>query len=352
MKKLSLTLVAASLAMTSAASLASSGTPVTVVEAQALSHNPVSFQIGRMEAVESARLTPRVNGYLKAKFFDDGAMVQQGDVIFEIDPTPYKAAYDAAVATLNEAKAALNITELSHGRNHQMLETGGISQAQIDLSVAELQMARSRVISAEANVVVQKDNLEQTRVRAPYAGQLGKANFSIGDMVGTAMGPLTDIVMIDPINVSFSVREGDIAKLDLRGEQAVWVNLEIDNAMHDALGKVTFVDNKVNPANGTISVSATFENAEAALIPNQFARVGISTGDIDGVRIPQEAIHQDTDAQYVMIIEEGIATRRDVVVADRDGLDVIVKEGLSAGEPVIVGGLQRIRAGVPVVAAN
>ncbi|WP_087016117.1 efflux RND transporter periplasmic adaptor subunit [Thaumasiovibrio subtropicus] len=352
MKKLSLTLVAASMAMTSAAGFASPATPVTVFEAQALDHTPVTFQIGRMEAVESAKLTPRVNGYLKAKFYDDGAMVQQGDVLFEIDPTPYKAAYDAAVATLAEAKAALQITELNHSRNQQMLETGGIAQAQIDLSIAELQMARSRVTSAQANVVVQLDNLEQTKVRAPYGGQLGKSNFSIGDMVGTAMGPLTDIVMLDPINVSFNVRESEITNLNLRNDDAVWVSLEIDNAIHPALGQVTFVDNKVNPTNGTISVSATFENEEAVLIPNQFARVGVSADHVNGVRIPHEAIHQDTASQYVMIIEEGVATRRDVTVADRQGQDVVVQEGLAAGEPVIIGGLQRIRAGAPVVAAN
>ncbi|WP_413110463.1 efflux RND transporter periplasmic adaptor subunit [Thaumasiovibrio sp. DFM-14] len=351
MKKLSLTLVAASLAMASTSGLASSGTPVTVFEAQSLAHTPVSFQIGRMEAVESAKLTPRVSGYLKAKFFDDGAMVQQGDVLFEIDPTPYQAAFDAAQATLAEAKAALQITELNHDRSRQMLETGGISQAQIDLSIAELQMARSRVTSAEANVVVQEDNLNQTKVRAPYSGQIGKSNFSIGDMVGTAMGPLTDIVMVDPINVSFSVRETELNTFNLRGELPTFVSLEIDNQTYPELGQVTFVDNKVSRTSGTVEIAASFSNETGALLPNQFARVGLSADRVNGVKVPNEALQQDATSQYVLVIEDGIATRRDVVVADRKELDVVVK-GLSAGEPVIIGGLQRIRAGAPVVAAN
>jgi membrane fusion protein (multidrug efflux system) len=338
---------------TETATQAPQATPVTVVTANAYEHQPINYFVGRMAAVESANLTPRASGFLVAKHFNDGAFIEKGDVIFEIDPTSYNAALDAAKATLAEANAAYALTQLNHERNTRMLKTGGMSQAQIDISIAELEMALSRVNSAKANVLVHEDNLAQTKVRAPYSGQLGKSKFSIGDMVGPSFGPLTDLVMTHPIKANFSVKEADLNLISLSENSTKRVTLDIDGNEHPNTGELTFIDNKVNATSGTIAVAASFNNEDSALLPNQFVRVGIS--DLNptiGVKIPHKAIHQDAGEQFVMTIEDGVAQRRAVEVADRIGMNVVVTSGLGEGEPVIVGGLQRIRVGSPVAHAE
>lgn len=361
MKKRSLSVVATALILagcgssddsTPVAAAAPQATPVTVASAVEMQHAPTSYHVGRMQAIESANLTPRTTGFLLTKHFEDGSLVEKGDVLFEIDPTSYQAALDAAEAALDQAVAALNLTELNHKRNENMMAAGGMSQAQLDVSAAELTMARSRVDSAKANIVVQQDNLDQTLVRAPYSGQLGKSNFSIGDMVGPNFGPLTDIIMMTPIEASFSIKETEIADFTLAGENATTAKLELDGVLRERVGNISFVDNKVNPTSGTISISATFDNEDGAFLPNQFVRVALNDQPLDGVMIPHEAIHQDQTSQYVLTIENGNAERRAVIVNDRIDDQVFVSEGLTAGEPVIVGGLQRIRPGAPVTIAE
>ncbi|RZQ22905.1 efflux RND transporter periplasmic adaptor subunit [Vibrio vulnificus] len=328
-------------------------TPVSVVTAKAHLHSPTSYYVGRMQAIESANLTPRTTGYLLKKNFEDGALVEKGDVLFEIDPTSYQAALDAAKASMSEAKAALALTELNHQRNANMLKTGGVSQAQFDLSSAELAQAKHRVESAQANLVVQQDNLEQTQVRAPYSGKLGKSLFSIGDMVGPNFGPLTDLVQIHPIEASFSLKQTDVAVRDFSRPDSTLVSLEIAGEVVDSEGVLSFVDNKIDPQSGTIDLAATFNNEQGLLTANQYVRVGLApTQAITGVKIPHAAIHQDYKAQYVLTIEDGIAVRRDVEVSDRIGQNVFITQGLAVEEPIIIGGLQRIREGAKVVVAE
>ncbi|MDF2154601.1 efflux RND transporter periplasmic adaptor subunit [Vibrio sp. CAU 1672] len=332
---------------------AAPATPVSVVNATAYQHSPVNFYVGRMQAIESAKLTPRTTGYLLTKYFEDGALVEKGDVLFEIDPTSYQAALDAARATLSEANAALALTQLNHERTSNMLTTGGVSQAQFDLSLAELSMAKYRVKSAKANVVVQQDNLEQTKLRAPYSGKLGKSLFSIGDMVGPNFGPLTDIVQIHPIEASFSLKQGELQRHNLQEGTATLVSLEVNGELVPDNGTLSFVDNKIDPQSGTVDIAATFNNQDGHLKANQYIRVGLAPSTaIEGVKVPHSAIHQDHKAQYVLTIEDGHAVRRDVEVADRLGQKVFLTAGLQVGEPVIIGGLQRIREGAPVVAAE
>ncbi|MGF1770267.1 efflux RND transporter periplasmic adaptor subunit [Enterovibrio makurazakiensis] len=359
MKKVSLSIVASALLLAGCSaeketvgSAAPAATAVTVVEAVETNHAPVNFYVGRIQAMESAQLTPRTTGYLLSKNFEDGALVDKGSVLFDIDPTSYQAALDAAKATLVEATSALNLSKLNHTRNKNMLSTGGLSQAQFDLSLAELTMAKSRVESAKANVTVQQDNLEQTKVRAPYSGRIGKSNFSIGDMVGPSFGALTDIIQVSPIEASFSVNENKLAHYKFEKNSQTPFILEIDGQTTGHVGSLSFVDNKVNATSGTIAIAAQFDNDAGALIPNQFVRVGVTAGELQGQIIPHKAIHQDVDSHYVMMIVDGVATRKDVEVASRIGQDVFVTGGIESGDSVIVGGLQRIRAGAPVVAAE
>lgn len=330
---------------------AAPATAVSVVNATALLHAPVQTYLARIQAIESARLTPRTTGYLEKKYFSDGDLVQKGDILFAIDPTSYRAALQAAQATLSETNAALHVSKLAHQRNLGMLETGGIAQAQIDISTAELAMASSRVLSAEANVEVHQDNLEQTQVRAPYAGQLGKSKFSIGDMVGPNFGPLIDVVMVHPIEASFALKDADLKHFTQNGSDDIKVSMLVDE--HELTGELSFIDNKVHPSSGTVAMAAKFNNQSGELIPNQFVRIGIQNSQpLSGVSIPNKAVHQDQLTQYVLVVEDNVVVRRDVAVKDRIGSEVFVKTGLAAGDQVIIGGLQRVRAGASVKIAE
>ncbi|MDN3680947.1 efflux RND transporter periplasmic adaptor subunit [Vibrio tapetis subsp. quintayensis] len=328
-------------------------THVSVVNAKAHLHSPTNYYVGRIQAIESAKLTPKTTGYLLKKCFEDGALVEQGDVLFTIDPTSYQAALDAARASMSEAKSALALTELNHQRNENMLKTGGVSQSQFDFSAAELSQAKHRVESAQANLVMQQDNLEQTQVRSPYSGKLGKSLFSIGDMVGPNFGPLIDLIQIHPIEASFSLKQTDVTAHDFSHQGSTLVSLEIAGEVVDSEGVLSFVDNKIDPQSGTIDLAATFNNKQGQLTANQYVRVGLApTQSLTGVKIPHAAVHQDYKAQYVMTIEDGIAVRRDVEVADRIGQNVFITQGLAMEEPIIIGGLQRIREGAQVVVAE
>lgn len=319
---------------------------VSIYRAQSSSHTPTAYYNARIQAIESASLISRATGFLLKKNFADGALVEKGDVLFEIDPTTYEAALQVAIASLKEAESSLKLVELNHSRNKVLVTSGGISQANLDRSYAELQVAKSKVQAANSNVVIQKDNLENTKVKAPYSGQLGKTNFSIGDMVGPNFGPITDLVQITPIEASFFLKESELVKHQVRTRELSDFSMKVEGNVLDAAGKITFIDNKVNANSGTVNIAARFDNSNGALIPNQFVRVGISPSQpIDGVVVPHKSIHQDKENKYVLIIDEGIATRRDVDVLARLGQEVFITDGLSVGEPVIIGGLQRIRPG-------
>lgn len=172
-------------------------------------------------------------------------------------------------------------------------------------------------------------------------------------MVGPNFGPLTDLVQIHPIEASFSLKQTDVSAHDFSRQDATLVSLEIGGEIVDSEGVISFVDNKIDPQSGTIDLAAIFNNEHGQLTANQYVRVGLApTQALSGVKVPHAAIHQDHKAQYVMMIEDGIAVRRDVEVSERIGQYVFIVQGLAVEEPIIIGGLQRIREGAQVVVAE
>lgn len=324
-------------------------TAVTIERAQSHLHAPTTFFNARIQAIESASLTPRTTGFLLRKNFSDGAIVEEGDILFEIDPTTYEAAVQAAEAGLEEAEASLELIKITHDRQESLLNSGGISQANFDRSEADFKAAKSKVQAAKANLIMQSDNLENTKVKAPYSGQIGRSNFSIGDMVGPDFGPLTDIVQVTPIEASFSLNENELTQHKVRAGKGSDYSLKVDGSVLDLKGNISFIDNKVNANSGTVNVAAQFDNSSGTLIPNQFVRVGISPSQpLEGVVIPHKSVFQDKESQYVLTVSQGIATKQEVTIVARIGQEVFISEGLYEDTPVIIGGQQRIMPGSPV----
>ncbi|WP_087022727.1 efflux RND transporter periplasmic adaptor subunit [Thaumasiovibrio subtropicus] len=322
------------------------GVPVKATITERGYYQPTLVATAKFEAQEHANLTPRVSGYLTHQRYLDGSHVEKGAVLFEIDATPYQLALDAAQAQKQQADAALAQATLTFNRVKELQGAGGATQADLDDATAALAMTRAGVALATAALNKAKDDLSHTQVRAPYAGTLGKARFSIGDMVSPATGSLIDIAQHDPINANFSVSHADFNQFRIDQAGAVTISLQ---ERADA-GELTFVDNKINANSGTIALAATFDNADNTLKPNQITRLTLESSDaLEGVWIPQTAVTQDLTLQYVYIINaEQTAERREVSIRAQQGNQAFVTEGLTVGEQLITDGLMRVRPNMPV----
>ncbi|MBY6006386.1 efflux RND transporter periplasmic adaptor subunit [Salipiger bermudensis] len=345
-----------------AESAAPSGTLPSVVVAEVVSRDVVETErfIGRAEAVDTTDLRPRVEGFLEERRARDGERVAEGDTLFKIEPAPYEAALAQAEASVAEAEAALQLAEVDLARSTQLLERDTISQADYDASVANRATAEARLQAAEARRQEAEIRLGYTEMKAPFDGRIGSIEFSQGEVVGPASGSLANITRMSPINVSFGLSERDLVELldwagqetrDLGGGDAALVRVQLPTGrMHDEEGRLIFVDNRIDPATGTITVQAEFPNASETLVPGMFVNVEIGQREPE-IRntLPQAALQQDQQGSYVLVVGEGdLVEQRYVRLGSNFGTDVVVLSGAEEGERVIVEGLQRVRNGQPV----
>lgn len=323
------------------------GVPVTAFSVEEGFYQPSIVITGKLEAQEHARLIPRVSGYLQQQYYPDGAHVTKGDVLFQIDDTPYKLALRSAIANEQQAAATKQQAHLNHNRTKELVLSGSATAANLDDASATLSIAEAGLAKAKASVANARNDLWHTKIRAPYDGQLGKANFSVGDMVSPNAGPVIDIAQLDPLNASFSLGESDYTRFPIDQSGEVIVSLE----EHGKYGTVSFIDNKVNTSTGTLLASATFPNLDNTLRPNQVVRVLLTRErEKKGFWVPQSAVMQDLMMQFVYVIsDKGLAERREVEVLSREGNKVFIQTGVSKGEQIITDGLVRVRPNVPVL---
>jgi multidrug efflux system membrane fusion protein len=319
---------------------------------------------GRIEAVETVEIRPRVSGFIESVRYKEGSEVKKGDVLFVIDPRPYRAALDRAEAELAQARAQAALARSEAARAQRLLETHVISQEAHDQRLAAEQQANAAVQAADAAVQTARLDLDFTEVRSPIDGRAGQALVTQGNLVQTDPSPstLTTVVSLDPVYVVFAgdeqtyLRYGDMAR---RGERPsardkrtpVMVGLSNEDGFpHE--GYVDFVDNQFNPATGTIRVRAVLDNKNRIFTPGLFARVKLlGSGESPAALVDDKAILTDQDRKYVYVLgPDNVALRRDVKLGrSAEGLR-IVTEGLGPEDQVIVHGVQKIFfAGMPVM---
>lgn len=319
---------------------------------------------GRIEAVEEVALRPRVAGHLEAIHYTEGQVVEAGDVLFTIDPRPYRADLARAEADLQRARALAELARSEAARAESLAQSRSISREQLDQRRAAAGQAEAEILAAQAEVERARLNMTFTEVRAPIAGRAGRALVTVGNLVSDAT-PLTRIVALDRVHVHFHrdersyLRDGVEAR---NGEGAgyrdegtpVRVGLANDTG-HPYPGRVDFVDNRLDAAAGTILTRAVLDNREGRFVPGMFARVQLrGSGVEDAVLIDDRAVLTDQDRKYVYVIDaEGHAIRRDVELGRMaEGLRVVTT-GLAAGDRVVVRGAQRIFfPGMEVVAES
>jgi len=317
---------------------------------------------GRLEAVNAVEVRPRVSGYLQSVHFKEGAIVRQGDVLFQIDPRPFQAEVDRLKGDLSQAKAQRSRAQSDFERAERLHNNDGMSAEEYDRRAAVRNEAEARIASTEAALRGAELNLEFTRVTAPITGRVGRAEITEGNLVesGTAqVKPLTTLVSLDPIYVYFDVDEQTYLKYarltqshgtsshDLRS--AAWLGLADEDAFPH-IGQVSFVDNQVSSSTGTIRLRATFANKNLALTPGLFARIRLQGGGTQsGCLAKDEAVVTDLNQKYVLVVGKNntLAYRPVKLGPMTDGLRV-VRDGLRQGDVIVVSGLQRVRPGATV----
>ncbi|ELA6588599.1 multidrug efflux RND transporter periplasmic adaptor subunit VmeY [Vibrio alginolyticus] len=327
---------------------------VTVIDYQ-----PSKSYIGRIEAIEDTNITAQISGYLKARHFEEGQMVEKGQLLYSIEPSSFEAQVASAKAALAQAKAALKKAELDHTRGKNLLPRGSISQSEFDALTAALLGARAELEAANAQLKLAEVNLSYTQIRAPFSGRISDTKVSTGDLVSPSSGVLTTLVSLDPVHTSFSVSERERLAMGMdqvKGDGSaesnrVEVQLELENGQFfEHLGKLDFLGNRIDTKTGTIAMRALVPNPEQKLLPGQHIKVNLRDKNTkDVIVIPRRAVQTDLEGDFVMVMAEGsVAERRNVELGPQVEQGIIIREGLDQEDTVITQGLQRVRNGVEV----
>ncbi len=337
--------------------------PPEVSVARVLVRNIVEWDefTGRLAAVDSVAVRPRVSGYIEHVAFKEGAEVKRGDVLVVIDQRPYVAELDRAKADLQRSISRAELAKLERERAQRMIGNHAISQEEADERTNAEREATANVNAAQAAVDTATLNLGFTRVTSPIAGRVSRAEVTEGNLVSGgqagAATELTTVVSLDPIRAYFDSDEQVYLKhisLPKNGAKPaartpVFLGLANEEGYpHE--GYLDFVDNQVDPSTGTIRARAVFDNKQRLFTPGLFARLKLEgSGRHEAVLIDDRAVGTDQDKKFVLTVgKDNTATNQFVQLGPVvDGLRVI-RVGLKAGDRIIVNGLQRVRPGSPV----
>ncbi len=317
---------------------------------------------GRLEAVNTVEIRPRVSGYIRRVGFSEGNRVRQGQVLFEIDPRPYQAELARAEAELERARSGAALAEKEVERAGKLVDMQAISREEFDSRTSAEAQGDASVRAAEAAVATARLNLEWTLVRSPIEGRVSRAEVTPGNLVqaGAETTLLTTVVSLDPMYLYFDSDEQTYLRYASRARSSggtnwrtarlpVYLGLANESGFpHE--GRLDFVDNQVDPQSGTIRTRAVFSNRSQALTPGLFARVKlVGTEKKNALLVRDAAIGTDQDRKFVLVVGPGDTLAYRPIVPGRltDGLR-IVTSGLKPGERIVVNGLMRVRPGMKV----
>ena len=335
--------------------------PPTVSVAPAIQREVQEFEefTARLEAPDTVEVRARVAGALEQVHFTEGQRVAKGAMLFTIDPRPFAAEVARAEAQLAAARNQAELSTSELGRAERLTSIQGVSQQELDQLRAGVRNSRSNIQAAEAALVQARLNLEFTRIRAPVAGRISRAMVTPGNLISVGTPVLTTLVSQDRVHAYFDaseatylkylrlIRAGTLSSPRTSPVQA-WLGLA-DEEGFPHQGRIDFVDNRVNPATGSIRGRAVFDNSDGRFTPGLFARVKVvGSGKYQATLVAERAIGTDQTRKVVMLVgKDNVVQPREVRPgALIDGMRVV--EGVKPGELVIVDGLQRAQPGAPV----
>lgn len=337
---------------------------VTVIEAKQQQVELTTELPGRTSAYLIAEVRPQVSGIIKKRHFKEGSFVKEGQILYQIDPAPFQAAYDSAAASLARAQANLPALEARAGRYRELLAGGAVSQQDFDDVDSAFRQAQAEVAYWEAAVESARINLGYTRVTAPISGMIGKSNMTEGALATANQPvPLATIQQFNPIYVDVPQSTTDLLRLKRRIEKGILtVEGEIqkkvgllleDGSEYPLDGTLEFRDVTVDPTTGTVTLRAVFPNPDSILLPGMFVRAVVREGiDKQAILIPQSTVSRDPkgNALTLVVDGDGIVRQCQIEIDWAMGDQWLVASGLSAGDLVIVEGALRVRPGMQVKA--
>ncbi|WP_132998899.1 efflux RND transporter periplasmic adaptor subunit [Luteimonas arsenica] len=313
--------------------------------------------VGRLAAYRSADVRARVPGVLQRRSYQEGSDVKEGQVLFEIDPAPLRAAAGEAQAALAQARANQANARAAANRARSLAPQKFVSQSDLDNALAAERSADAAVQAAQSAVDSANINLGYATVRSPIAGRAGKQQVTEGALVGQGTATLlTTVDQIDPLYVNFSMGSAELdqvraMQLERQGPVAVQVKLP-DGSVYAHEGELDFSGDTVDPETGAVSLRATLPNPDRRLLPGTYVTLVATLGVQQGVyTVPQAAVQRDATGPYVLVVgADDTVARKDVTTDRAEGGQWIVTAGLAAGDRVVVSGLQRAKVGEPATA--
>lgn len=309
---------------------------------------------GNITHIASVDLVARVTGELVKRGFTEGDFVEEGQVLYEIDPVRYQAAVANAEAKIAESEARLEYAEITLNRSRTLYEQRATSKDAMDSSVAETAALRAALAAAEAQLVTTKDDLANTVITAPIGGKIGVSNFSVGNYVTSASGPIATIIQYDPLRVQFSISNRDFLGM-FGNEQGLKDNAVVrlklaDDSVYEHEGKVDFIDNQANVRTDSVQVYASFANPDARLIPGGTVTVLLSrrTGGRLPAVLPSAVMHDAKSAYVYVVGADNTIERREVALGPLVDSMQLVKSGVAAGELVVVDGTHKAMPGIKI----
>jgi multidrug efflux system membrane fusion protein len=312
---------------------------------------------GRIEAIEAVDIRGRVTGYIEAVHFKPGTMVKKGDLLFTLDARPFQAEVARAEAILTGTRAQLELARTELARAEALFADRATSKREFDDSRTRVATLESQVGVNQAALDVARLNLAYTRIAAPISGRIGKAEVTAGNLVqieNPNAPVLTTIVSANPIYASFEANEQAFLKYISKARGG---NLQVQVALADEAGfphagKLEFVDNRIDPASGTVRMRAVLQNPDGRFTPGLFARVklGDTATPRKAVLVADRAIGTDQSKRYVLVVgADSKAEYREVRIGRlADGGLRVIESGVKPGEAIVVNGLQRVRPGAPI----
>lgn len=326
---------------------------VTVARATAQDVPIYLEEIGRSGAFESVTVTPQISGRITERHFEDGAELKKGQLLFTIDPRPYQAQLDSAQAQLAQSKAALDLAKTQLKMYDSIANTRAVSQLDLETRKNTVAVDEAQVQANEAALETAKLNLEYCYIHSPIDGRAGMRLVDVGNVVQTNTTGLLLIQRLDPIYADFTITEADLPEVQRqlsRGTLRALVRVPSDPPNRGREGKLTFVDNTVQNATGTVNLRATTANADHHFWPGQFVNVTLVLATAKGaVLIPNQATQISQQGSYVFVVkQDSTAELRMITLGQRQGDDVVVTKGVAAGEQVVVTGQLTVAPGAKV----
>jgi membrane fusion protein, multidrug efflux system len=323
--------------------------PVTAIVKKTI---PIYFEYSaRTESIRDISFLAKISGYVQQQQVPDGSDVKHGDLLYTIDPRDFQAALDQVKAQRQRDDAALEYARANLKRGADLTKNGYLATDTFDQRTSTARQAEAALTMDQVAIRIAEINLGYTEIRAPFAGRLGRNQAPIGTLVSVGGGALNTLVQLDPIYVTFNASETDLVEIQKArnlGKVGADILLPGETESHHK-GELTFVNNSVDRATGTIISRATIANSDFGLLPGQYVKVRLHIKDEDNaLMVPQTALGSSQTGKYIYIVANGKAEQRFVTLGASDGTLVAVVKGVSEGDQVIVGNLQKIGPGMPV----